>query len=141
MLFRSQADVAAAGFGWRVEVVDDRRDGVAAGKVLDQDPAAGVRLAEGGVLRLVRSLGNTLVVVPDLAGKPFDDPGVRAAFSDVSLLIDRVDRLDETVPGTGLGLAIVKHILETHHTRAEVKSEPGKGSEFSFRLPRLKQKD
>ena len=42
---------------------------------------------------------------------------------------------------SGIGLAIVKHILETHHTRAEVKSEPGKGSEFSFRLPRLKQKD
>lgn len=40
--------------------------------------------------------------------------------------------------GTGLGLAIVKHILENHNTRAEVKSEPGKGSEFSFRLPRNK---
>ncbi len=38
--------------------------------------------------------------------------------------------------GTGLGLAIVKHILENHNTRAEVKSEPGKGSDFSFRLPR-----
>ncbi|GIV38133.1 MAG: hypothetical protein KatS3mg032_2512 [Cyclobacteriaceae bacterium] len=41
--------------------------------------------------------------------------------------------------GTGLGLAIVKHILENHNTRAEVeKANPGKGSEFSFRLPRNK---
>jgi two-component system phosphate regulon sensor histidine kinase PhoR len=40
--------------------------------------------------------------------------------------------------GTGLGLAIVKHILENHNTRAEVKSEPGKGSDFSFKLPRYK---
>lgn len=38
--------------------------------------------------------------------------------------------------GTGLGLAIVKHILDGHHTKAEVESEPGKGSKFSFRLPR-----
>jgi two-component system phosphate regulon sensor histidine kinase PhoR len=38
--------------------------------------------------------------------------------------------------GTGLGLAIVKHILEGHNTRAEVESQPGKGSTFSFKLPR-----
>lgn len=40
--------------------------------------------------------------------------------------------------GTGLGLAIVKHILENHNTKAEVKSEPEKGSDFSFKLPRYK---
>lgn len=43
--------------------------------------------------------------------------------------------------GTGLGLAIVKHILEGHHTKAEVKSEAGKGSEFSFKLERVKAED
>lgn len=41
--------------------------------------------------------------------------------------------------GTGLGLAIVKHILEGHNTKAEVESTPGKGSVFSFKLPRGKQ--
>jgi two-component system phosphate regulon sensor histidine kinase PhoR len=41
--------------------------------------------------------------------------------------------------GTGLGLAIVKHILEGHNTKAEVQSEVGKGSEFSFKLPRSKE--
>ena len=40
--------------------------------------------------------------------------------------------------GTGLGLAIVKHILDGHNTKVEVVSEPGKGSVFSFRLPRVK---
>ena len=40
--------------------------------------------------------------------------------------------------GTGLGLAIVKHILDGHNTKAEVESEPGKGSTFKFRLPRIK---
>lgn len=36
--------------------------------------------------------------------------------------------------GTGLGLAIVKHIVEAHNSKVEVKSEPGKGSEFGFLL-------
>jgi two-component system phosphate regulon sensor histidine kinase PhoR len=38
--------------------------------------------------------------------------------------------------GTGLGLAIVKHILDGHNTKPEVESKPGKGSTFSFKLPR-----
>ncbi|MBS1680206.1 MAG: two-component sensor histidine kinase [Bacteroidetes bacterium] len=41
--------------------------------------------------------------------------------------------------GTGLGLAIVKHILEGHHTKAEVQTEVGKGSTFSFKLKRPKR--
>lgn len=43
--------------------------------------------------------------------------------------------------GTGLGLAIVKHILEGHNSKAEVHSEVGKGSEFSFKLPRAKEEE
>jgi len=43
--------------------------------------------------------------------------------------------------GTGLGLAIVKHILEGHKTKPEVESTLGKGSTFSFRLPRAKEED
>ena len=40
--------------------------------------------------------------------------------------------------GTGLGLAIVKHILDGHNTKAEVESTLGKGSMFSFKLPRVR---
>ncbi|MGH8560505.1 MAG: sensor histidine kinase, partial [Nevskiales bacterium] len=37
--------------------------------------------------------------------------------------------------GTGLGLSIVYQIIEEHHGRIEVHSEPGKGSRFTVTLP------
>jgi len=38
--------------------------------------------------------------------------------------------------GTGLGLAIVKHVLLRHQAELDVRSEPGRGSVFTVRLPR-----
>lgn len=73
------------------------------------------------------------------------DQGEGIPAAHLTRIFERFYRVDKSrskeLGGTGLGLAIVKHILETHHTKAEVKSEPGKGSEFSFRLPRIKEKD
>src|SRR5207245_9757156 len=40
--------------------------------------------------------------------------------------------------GTGLGLAIVKSIVESHRGKVWVESEPGKGSDFRFILPRAR---
>ena len=58
----------------------------------------------------------------------------------ISRIFERFYRVDKSRSrekgGTGLGLAIVKHILDGHHSRAKVESTPGKGSTFSFKLPR-----
>lgn len=70
------------------------------------------------------------------------DFGEGIATPHLNRIFERFYRVDKSRSrekgGTGLGLAIVKHILEGHGTRAEVVSIPGKGSDFSFKLPRSK---
>jgi signal transduction histidine kinase len=40
--------------------------------------------------------------------------------------------------GTGLGLAIVRSIIDSHRGKVWVESEPGKGADFRFILPRAR---
>lgn len=39
-------------------------------------------------------------------------------------------------PGSGLGLAIVRAVVDAHHGKVEVHSEPGRGTTFRIILPR-----
>jgi len=70
------------------------------------------------------------------------DHGEGISAEHLSRIFERFYRVDKSRSrekgGTGLGLAIVKHILENHNTKTDVESTPGKGSDFSFKLPRSK---
>jgi len=70
------------------------------------------------------------------------DEGEGIAAEHLPRIFERFYRVDKSRSrekgGTGLGLAIVKHILDGHNTKPEVESVIGKGSVFSFKLPRVK---
>ena len=89
---------------------------------------------EGGAVSIEFDVGkkNVTTFVAD------NGEGIPAAHLD--RIFERFYRVDKSRSrekgGTGLGLAIVKHILEGHHSRPEVTSDVGKGSTFSFKLPR-----
>ncbi|MGY4981174.1 HAMP domain-containing sensor histidine kinase [Streptomyces sp. 900105755] len=64
-------------------------------------------------------------------------PGIAAA--DVPHVFERFWRAEKSrsrrTGGSGLGLPIVRHLLAAHDGTAEARSEPGKGAEFTLRLP------
>ena len=47
------------------------------------------------------------------------------------------DGQEKDEESTGLGLAFVKEVIEQHGGSVSVESEVGRGSKFSFALPRL----
>ncbi|HMG91112.1 MAG TPA: ATP-binding protein [Chryseolinea sp.] len=73
------------------------------------------------------------------------DEGEGIAAEHLPRIFERFYRVDKSRSrekgGTGLGLAIVKHILDGHNAKPEVESVIGKGSIFSFKLPRVKPEE
>ena len=53
----------------------------------------------------------------------------------------RVQASEGKVPGTGLGLSICKQIVSGHGGSIEVKSKLGKGTTFTFHIPKQKNKE
>jgi signal transduction histidine kinase len=67
------------------------------------------------------------------------DDGIGIAKEQQTRLFKPYSRLSadrQRHPGLGLGLALSKQVVELHGGRIWVDSEPGKGSTFSFFLPR-----
>ena len=67
------------------------------------------------------------------------DTGVGIAPGYLEKIFDRFYQVDESQTreheGSGIGLALVKELVELHHGVIEVKSEIGRGTEFTVRLP------
>lgn len=68
------------------------------------------------------------------------DNGPGISQEHIARIFERFYRVDKSRSrdsgGTGLGLAIVKHILNAHGTTITVMSQVGKGTSFSFKLPK-----
>jgi heavy metal sensor kinase len=65
------------------------------------------------------------------------DSGPGIADHDLPRIWERLYRGDQSRAerGLGLGLSLVRAIVTAHHGTVEVRSEPGKGSTFTVRLP------
>ena len=67
------------------------------------------------------------------------DTGVGISPEDQATVFEefrQVGAAAKKVEGTGLGLAISRKFVELHGGAIRVASEPGKGSTFTFTLPR-----
>ncbi len=67
------------------------------------------------------------------------DTGAGIPDEDLPYIFERFYRVDKSraraTGGSGLGLTIAKGLVEAHGGEVKVRSEPGKGSRFSFTIP------
>jgi signal transduction histidine kinase len=88
--------------------------------------------------------GGSVTVAVDVEGAEavltVSDTGIGIPGKDVPRIFERFYRVDRArsreTGGTGLGLSIVKHVAENHGGTVEVRSELGRGTTFTVRLPR-----
>jgi two-component system phosphate regulon sensor histidine kinase PhoR len=94
-----------------------------------------IKYSEPGGSITIRIGGDDRNVRVDVA-----DTGVGIPERDLTRIFERFYRVDKarsrSQGGTGLGLAIVKHLVQSLDGEIEVESALGRGSTFSFTLPR-----
>jgi two-component system phosphate regulon sensor histidine kinase PhoR len=89
---------------------------------------------EGGAVRIEAIEKHDCVMVD------ISDTGIGIPEKDLPRIFERFYRVDKgrsrKMGGTGLGLSIVKHIVQSHGGTVFVESTVGKGSTFSFTIPK-----
>jgi two-component system, OmpR family, phosphate regulon sensor histidine kinase PhoR len=92
-----------------------------------------VKYTDSGSVRVSLSVRDGMAVIE------VSDTGQGIPAEEIPRLCERfyvVDRSrSRSLGGTGLGLAIVKHIVMLHGGSLDIRSEIGRGSTFSVRLP------
>lgn len=128
-------------------------------ETLEAEVAAGVGWVDGDQARLVQTVGNLLdnaIKYTEEGGHirltahaeadeiviAVRDTGVGIAADLLPYVFDLFTQADRSLErrqgGLGIGLTLVRRLVEMHGGRVEAASEgPGRGSEFTIRLPRL----
>ena len=94
-------------------------------------------------IKFTEENGMVNIILEDLGGfvqVRVIDNGAGIAEEDLDKVFDKFYSVTKVkragVKGTGLGLPIAKEIVELHRGRIWVDSQPGRGSRFSFTLPK-----
>jgi signal transduction histidine kinase len=84
-----------------------------------------------------KEIGVRVSVDSDHVAIEVEDHGIGISAADQPRIFERFVRVSNGSGkgGYGLGLYLVRHIMEAHGGRAEVESEPGRGSRFRLILP------
>lgn len=101
-------------------------------------PGGGTAAVSSGAVRLEGGAVNS--PKPEEAGPPFvkisvADSGAGINPENLEQLFEPLFTVVKKGAGAGLGLAAVYGVVKQHNGWVEVKSEPGRGSEFSIFLP------
>ena len=87
--------------------------------------------------------GEIEIIVKDQDGTTLcsiSDTGVGISKEDLPKVFNKFEQFGrknkDSAEGTGLGLSICKQIIDSHGGSISVESEPGKGTTFSFSIPK-----
>lgn len=90
--------------------------------------------SEGGKVNISAELKEDIVEIS------VKDEGIGINEADYERVFHPFVQIDESISrkhgGVGLGLALVKRFVELHGGKVWVKASPGKGSTFTFRIPK-----
>jgi two-component system phosphate regulon sensor histidine kinase PhoR len=97
-----------------------------------------IKYAKGNPQILIRTFNEGSTIIVEVSDKGI---GIDKEFHDqVFVNYFRVPTGDvHNVKGFGLGLAYVRKVVELHRGHIAVKSEPGKGTCFTIKLPTIEK--